>query len=79
MYDSVYECLKAHKFNRPQTFKELISEVSKSRGAVNFELNRLILTGDVKVCVLYFGGRKVCFYGFKDEVKVRVGRGGVLD
>lgn len=79
MFGSVYECLLAHKFNRPQTFKEILSEVDKSRASVNIELNKLILLGDVKVIVLYFGSRKVSFYSVRDGVVVRVGRGAVLD
>ena len=75
LYDSVYECLLAHKFNRPQTFKEILSEVGKSRASVNLELNKLILTGDVFVVVLFFGGRRVPFYSVRERFSVRFGRG----
>lgn len=75
MFDSVYECLVAHKSNRPQTFKEIESEVSKSRSSINLELNGLLLRGQVFVVVLYFGSRRVPFYSVRSRVVVGLGRG----
>lgn len=60
---------------RPQSFKELLFEVDKSRLSVARELNGLLLRGLVSVIVLRFNGRDCPFYTLRKDVTVGVVKG----
>lgn len=78
MFSSVDEFLISQIRSRPQTFKEILAHVDKSRANVWRELNGLLLFGDVSIIVLRFNGLKCSFYTLRKDVEVTLVKGPLL-
>lgn len=71
-YESVQDFLEAMRSGRPQTFKEIELSVAKGHLAIMRELDRLILSGDVRTVLVRFNGKRVPFYTVRDDVRGRI-------
>ena len=75
-FQSVEECLESQRRGRPQTFEEIMGQVTgKSERAAARELRRLVLTGRARIIVLRFNNRECCFYTVREDVKIEVVKG----